>query len=139
MTSRPLGLDRRKLLLNPLAHRSQKIPRFAFEPYDMNEDKTSLALWIWWLKKGTPEGTAVLTDISELPNDPNPEAAGIALYDPVRRQAIHSLEHLHLRTRAPIQLFLAITIILELQWLLQRITAMSGSAEREKPDDNNHK
>ncbi|RAH53312.1 hypothetical protein BO85DRAFT_492138 [Aspergillus piperis CBS 112811] len=79
------------VLFNPLAHHLHTTAILAFKPCDITEGKTSLTLRIWWLKKKSKsEGTAIFTNIPELPSDYSPEAAGIALYDPERRQANHS-------------------------------------------------
>lgn len=126
------------VLLNPLAHRLHSKALFALEPCGVNEEKTELRVKFWWLKPSRSEGPTILCEIPELPADYNPESGGICLYNPLSHQTIKSGDCIVVRTPDPVLLPLPDTRILEMQWLLQRLAALSGAAEPEELDDNDN-
>ncbi|RDH26261.1 hypothetical protein BDQ94DRAFT_32908 [Aspergillus welwitschiae] len=124
------------MLLNPLAHRLHTKGLFALEPVSMSDDQTRLTLRIWWLKQQQPNKAITLGNIPDLPGDYNPEGAGICLYNSIRQQCLRSGEHIHLITPDPILLPLPDTTIMEMQWILQRVTALSGAAEPQELEED---
>ncbi|GKZ28289.1 hypothetical protein AbraIFM66950_003545 [Aspergillus brasiliensis] len=130
-TERPENL----ILLNPLAHRLHSKALFALEPCGIDEEKENLTLRFWWLQQSKPVGATDLSEIPELPANYDPEPAGICLYNPVRHQTIKSGEYIVVTTPDPVRLPLPDTRILDMQWVLQRLAALSGAAEPEELDD----
>ncbi|PWY62217.1 hypothetical protein BO83DRAFT_372964 [Aspergillus eucalypticola CBS 122712] len=126
------------VLLNPLAHRLHSKALFALEPCGVNEEKTELKVKFWWLKPSRSEGPTILYEIPELPANYDPESGGICLYNPSNHQTIKSGDCIVVKTLDPVLFPLPDTRILEMQWLLQRLAALSGAAEPGELDDNDN-
>lgn len=97
----------------------------------------SLQLTVWWLKPQDKDNTNIAAFIPGLPHLFNPSHLNIALHRVTSGTVIQSGDIITMNTHDYITHPLPDTWILEMQLLLNRVTALSGAADHD-PDDNIH-
>jgi hypothetical protein len=108
---------------------------FALKPLKLSDDKKSLEVEFHWLSK-YDRSTASTLDILTPPMSPNGSRADMRLYDFSTDRRICSGQKITLTTEDPENLPLPHPALLEMQWILHRLTAMSGGAEIYDDFDN---
>ena len=115
------------ICLSPDAHVYWTKAYFALKPMELSEDKKRLDVEFHWLPKYnhtvTPE-----RDILTPPKSPEGRA-DILLFDFSNKQEIRSGQKISLTTHDPETHPLPHPALLEMQWILHRLTAMSAAAE----------
>ena len=119
------------ILLSQDAHHYHTLGRFALEPLGEDPDGHSLCLRFWWLRPSDSEPDQVnLTTRPHLNCDP--QTFGMGMLHMNTYQPVHSGNVITIRTKDPISHPLPDMRLLEMQWVLNRLTALRGTAE---PDD----
>lgn len=121
------------ICLSPTAHRMHGRGCFALEFIEENEEKTKSVLQFHWLNPGIPEKTIDILEPPSLSTDFPPDY-GLYMYqntsnDDGSNNNVHSGHEIHLETSDPINLALPHPSLLELQWIMNRVMALSGAAE----------
>ncbi|KAL5354928.1 hypothetical protein BJX96DRAFT_186 [Aspergillus floccosus] len=109
-------------------HKLWGTARFAFKPLHMNEECTELHVAFYWLP---------VNEWCERPLIPAPEAPsqvrfsgkGYKLFDNITEKVICSGDTLVFKTNDPIEHPLPAMELLEMQWNLARVQALSGAAD----------
>ncbi|PWY77324.1 hypothetical protein BO94DRAFT_196827 [Aspergillus sclerotioniger CBS 115572] len=120
----------------PTVHRYHSRGYFALEFLAKDPGNTWLRLKLVWLQPQKPFGHFPLERVPELPEDLNLPALGFGLMDIKTQRPIFSGHIIELKTPDPIKLPLPDTRILELQWLMNLVTPISGAAEPEELDED---
>ena len=116
------------ICLSPDAHKLWTNRCFALEPIKLSDDKKCLDVKFHWIPRRRSTGRQpVSVDILSLP--PSQDLDGIKLYHFPTDQRIYSGETISLTTKDPENLPLPHYGLLEMQWILQRVAAMSGAAD----------
>jgi len=119
------------ICLSPDAHSFHGRGFFALEPREISDNKERLKVKFFWLRRYKySEGAKV--DILSRPSlpgnlDPGPDEPG--LLNVQTRREIRSGDEIWLETKDPENLPLPDWRLLEMQWFLNRVVAMSGAAE----------
>jgi hypothetical protein len=123
------------ICLSPDAHKLWTNGYFALEPIKLSDDKKCLDVKFHWIPRRRSTGRQpVFVDILSLP--PSQDLDGIKLYHFPTDQRIYSGETISLTTEDPENLPLPHYGLLEMQWILQRVAAMSGAADIYDDFDN---
>lgn len=125
------------MCLSPTLHRCHANGRFALQPIKMSEDEKQLTLRFYWLpRKSTLPATNSIQDrphiadnIAELPRH-------LKVFNVITERKICSGDEIVLETPDPENLPLPDIRLLDMQWVLQRLMALSGGAEAEDYDLN---
>ncbi|PYI33668.1 hypothetical protein BP00DRAFT_413651 [Aspergillus indologenus CBS 114.80] len=127
------------MCLSNIAHKLGEKGRFALYPVELSADKKTLTLKLFWLPtiayrteqslKRSP--SPVCRDLTSHSKDGVPYATSYKL---ATDEKIQSGEILTLRTTDPVNLPLPAIKLLQLQWLLHRVLAMSGVANASEED-----
>jgi hypothetical protein len=117
------------LSFTPTIHRFHSAGLFGLQPIEASSDGKSLKLKLYWLpQRPTPGDT--MTDIMDIPALPDDvELEDIAICNAQDRHFIKSGEVIELTTSDPETLPLPNWDLLEIQWVLQRLTALRGAAD----------
>lgn len=90
----------------------------------------------WWLKQAESTGQVDLTTQPQLPSDFDPSGHDLGLHNVRTGEPIRSGDVITLRTHDSITRPPPDIRIIEMQWFLNRVTALRGAAEpRELPED----
>lgn len=118
------------ICLSPTAHRMHGRGCFALEFIEENEEKSKSVTRFHWLKTAIPEKTIDILEPPSLSTDFPPDY-GLYMYQNTSNDGshVHSGQEIHLETPDPINLPLPHSSLLELQWLMNRVLALSGAAE----------
>ena len=92
----------------------------------------SLQLAVWWLKPRDRDNTNLATFIPRLPHLFNPSHHNIAVHQVTSGTG----DIITMTTHDSIPHPLPDTWILEMQWLLNCVTALSGAADHDPDDDD---
>lgn len=126
-----------RICMNPLVHKAHFKGHFALEPVHRAQDGTKLFLKFWYLKPGNASEPATLNAIPELPASLNPFEYRMAIHYTVEDRSVRSGDTIVLTTDDPASRPLPDTTLLEMQWILNRITALRGAAEpKDLPNDD---
>ncbi|KAK2783721.1 hypothetical protein FQN53_008987 [Emmonsiellopsis sp. PD_33] len=117
------------LTFTPTLHRCHAAGLFGLQPIEASGDGKSLKLKFYWLaQRETPGNNVVdITDIPTLADDV--ELASTKISSSEDGHIINSGEVIELTTSNPETLPLPSWDLLELQWILQRLTALKGAAD----------
>ncbi|GIJ92580.1 hypothetical protein Asppvi_001858 [Aspergillus pseudoviridinutans] len=119
------------ILLSPNAYALYAKGYIVLEPVNRDAEGKWLTLKLWWLQQH--EGDCVyFSIIPQLPSDIHPSDYGAALHDIRNDRPLLSGETITLETHDPENYPLPDTRILEMQWVLNRVLALSGTV---KPND----
>ncbi|RHZ57443.1 hypothetical protein CDV55_103655 [Aspergillus turcosus] len=116
------------ILLSPNAYVLFTKGYIAFEPVGRDPEGKWLTLRIWWLKRHE-EDRVNFSVIPQLPSDFHPSNYGVALHDVRSGRPLLSGDTITLTTHDPENCPLPDTQILEMQWILNRVLALHGTAE----------
>jgi hypothetical protein len=108
---------------------------FALKPLQLSGDQKALDVEFHWLPKYR-RSTASTLDILAPPESPEGSRADMRLYNFSTDRRICSGQVITLTTEDPEKQPLPHPALLEMQWILQRLTAMSGGAEINDNFDN---
>ncbi|KKZ60914.1 hypothetical protein EMCG_00675 [[Emmonsia] crescens] len=125
------------MCFSPTLHRCHASGRFALQPIKMSEDEKQLTLRFYWLprKSSLPAMNSIqdrphiADNIAELPRD-------LKVFNVITERKICSGDEIVLETPDPKNLPLPDIRLLDMQWVLQRLMALSGGAEAEDYDLN---
>ncbi|KAL5357082.1 hypothetical protein BJX96DRAFT_172203 [Aspergillus floccosus] len=109
--------------------------RFALEPVELSEDKTSLTTRFWWLPLRTYSRKKLCLSVAPfLPSDLDAGPFNVKLWDCVTEERIRSGHLLTMTTADPESMPLPAFGLLQMQWSLNRVAAMSGAADVSEED-----
>jgi len=117
--------------LSPNAHAFHGRGFFALEPMEISDNKERLKVKFFWLRRykySKGEKVDILSRPS-LPGNLDPGPGGPGLLNVQTRREICSGDEIWLETEDPESLPLPDWRLLEMQWFLNRVVAMSGAAE----------
>ncbi|EFR03825.1 hypothetical protein MGYG_06824 [Nannizzia gypsea CBS 118893] len=118
-----------EMSFSPSIHRYHSAGLFGLQPIEASSDGKSLKLGFYWLDKRQTESSAEMVDLMNIPalaHDFRPK--DIAICSSRDEHIIRSGEVIELTTEDPEELPLPDWDLLELQWVLQRLTALKGAA-----------
>ncbi|EEP82078.1 predicted protein [Uncinocarpus reesii 1704] len=123
------------ICLSPTAHRlhGNALFAFKFKSYVETENTRALELNFYWLKHAEPRTTVPLTEVPSLDLEA-PSDIGLYNYQKGLENGHHvkSGEIVRMETDDPERKPLPLQPLLQMQWLLNRVAALSAAAE---PDD----
>ncbi|KAH3592609.1 hypothetical protein KXV95_002432 [Aspergillus fumigatus] len=122
------------VLLSPDAYLLFTKGYIAFEPVDKDPEGMWLSLKLWWLQRDEKDNVD-FSIIPHLPSDLNPYEYGIALHDVCNDSPLLSGKTITLNTHDPQNYPLPDTRIIEMQWVLNRVLALSGSVKPNALDE----
>ena len=119
-----------RICMIPLAHKAYTKGNLDLEPVHHEKDGTKLSFKtkLWYLKPGNSSEPATLNAIPELPADLNPFEYRMAIHYAVEDRSVRSGDMIVLTTDDPASRPLPDTTLLEMQWILNRVTALRGAA-----------
>jgi hypothetical protein len=121
------------ICLSPDAHAYWTKAYFALKPIQLSNDKKRLDMEFHW----TPQyNYSSEIDVLISPLSSGDSRSNIGLFDITTDQRFHSGKKISLTTDDPVTRPLPHLALLEMQWILHRITAMSGAAEIYDDFDN---
>ncbi|KLJ06167.1 hypothetical protein EMPG_10407 [Blastomyces silverae] len=117
------------LTFTPTVHSFHSAGLFALQPVDASHDGKSLKLKFYWLQQRESHSSTMvkITDLPEFPNDVKLE--DINMYSSKDGHLIQSGEVIELTTSDPEKYPLPNWDLLEIQWILQRLTALRGAPD----------
>jgi hypothetical protein len=117
------------ITLSPNAHAYWTKALFALKPLDPATDGKSMDVQLFWLRPYKRQSLIRLVTRPELPNNLEGSVDNVKLFDHLTDQKLCSGDIFTLRTDDPKIRPLPSKEILEMQWVLHRLTALSGGAE----------
>ncbi|KAI1907305.1 hypothetical protein LOZ12_005562 [Ophidiomyces ophidiicola] len=112
----------------PTLHRCHSAGLFGLQPIEASSDRKSLKLKFYWLPKRESLGNT-MTDITDIPTLPDDvELEDMKIFNGRDGHRIKSGEVIELTTLDPERWPLPNWELLEMQWVLQRLTALRGAA-----------
>jgi hypothetical protein len=106
---------------------------FTLEPKEISNDKKRLIVKFYWLPRYQHFDKVDILYSPSIPEDGDGENHGVGLWNLSTKKQICSGDEIYLETKDPERLPLPDLRILEMQWMLHRVTALSAAAE---PRDN---
>ncbi|EEP81424.1 predicted protein [Uncinocarpus reesii 1704] len=116
------------ITFDPLVHACWGRALFALKPLDVAEDQKSMQVQFFWLRNYPRRPAQSITSRPELPASLDGNLADLCLFDCITDKVIVSGTVLTLHTDDPETKPLPSIALLEMQWFLHRLTAMSGAA-----------
>ncbi|OJD18415.1 hypothetical protein AJ78_01534 [Emergomyces pasteurianus Ep9510] len=117
------------LTLTPTLHRCHSVGLFGLQPVEASSDGKSIKLKFFWLAQRDTFSN-IMTDITAIPPFPdNVQLKGIQVCNVQDGHLIKSGEIIELKTADPANKPLPDWDLLELQWVMQRLTALRGAAD----------
>ncbi|KAE8158947.1 hypothetical protein BDV40DRAFT_274645 [Aspergillus tamarii] len=117
------------LCLSTIVHDLWGSARLAFEPVEMSEAKTSLTMRFWWLPRRAYSMEVALCVAPDLPSDLKASPCNAKLWNCDTDQPIYSDQLVTMTTQDPEAMPLPSFDLLQMQWFLERVAAMSGAAD----------
>jgi hypothetical protein len=117
------------MTLAPSVHKYWERALFALRPLSMSEDRKSLRVQFFWLKQCARTASLTASILPELPSNLDSPGENIKLYNCTLDSKIQSGEVIILQTDDPDNKPLPSQDLLEMQWVLHRLSALSGAAE----------
>jgi hypothetical protein len=102
---------------------------FALEPKEISNDKKRLTVKFFWLPRYQYSPKVDILNSPSIPEDLDGLNHGVGLWNLYTNKQIRSGDEIYLETDDPERLPLPDLRILEMQWILHRVTALSGAAE----------
>jgi hypothetical protein len=119
------------MCLSPSAHRYHGKGYFALKPVLLSEDQKCLTVKFFWLRKGSRPSQVNLCDAPSVEGrDQGPGRARLGNHETT--DLIRSGDEIRLETEDPENLPLPSWELLEMQWFLNRVVAISGAADVEE-------
>jgi hypothetical protein len=117
------------MCLCPNAHKYWEKAHFALKPIGLSDDMKRLDMQFFWLAKGNYTSKVHILQRPLLPVDLNQGPNVTMLYNVQTRKEVCSGDKISLETDDPVLHPLPNLRLLEMQWFLNRVAAMSGAAE----------
>jgi hypothetical protein len=117
------------MCLDPSAHKYHEKAYFALEPKEISNDKKRLTVKFYWLPRYQHSDKIDILYSPSIPEDGDGENHGVGLWNVSTKKQIYSGDEIYLETNDPERLPLPDLKILEMQWILHRVTALSAAAE----------
>ncbi|KAH8810741.1 hypothetical protein F5884DRAFT_897299 [Xylogone sp. PMI_703] len=124
------------LTLCPNAHAYWDRAMFALQPLNVSNDGASLTVKFFWLHHNDIANTASVDAVPRLPDNLK-STRNIALHGKTGT-ALRSGRIFHLKTEDPLKYPLPSRDLLEMQWILHRLAAISGAADIINDDYGNN-
>ncbi|QSS56557.1 hypothetical protein I7I53_04805 [Histoplasma capsulatum var. duboisii H88] len=128
------------LTLAPSVHAYWGRALFALKPLDVSDDGKSIEVQLFWLRPYHRLPEMRVTTSPELPSNLSGLVQNVMLFNCETREIIPSGTVITIRTDDPDTKPLPNKAILDMQWVLHRLTALSGGADVLEldlaPDDN---
>src|ERR1700712_4204262 len=121
------------ICLCPNAHKYWEKAYFALKPIRISDDKKRLDVQLFWLSEQSYSSSVDLLRTPKIEEYANQGPKLAKLYNHETDTPIRSGDEISLKTDDPVLRPLPDFRLLEMQWFLHRIAAMSGAAE--VPDD----
>jgi hypothetical protein len=117
------------MCLGPPAHKYHEKAYFALEPKEISEDGKCLTVKFFWLPRNRNSTDVDILRTPLIPEDSDGLNHGVGLWNPYTNKRIYAGDEIYLETSDPKRLPLPDLRLLEMQWILHRVTALSGAAE----------
>jgi hypothetical protein len=117
------------MCLGPSAHKYHERAYFALEPKEISNDKKRLTVKFFWLPRYQYSPKVDILNSPSIPEDSDGLNHGVGLWNLYTNKQIRSGDEIYLETNDPERLPLPDLRTLEMQWILHRVTALSGAAE----------
>jgi hypothetical protein len=117
------------MCFGPHVHKYHERAYFALEPKEISNDKKRLTVKFYWLPRYQYSDEVDILCSPLIPEDLDGENHGVGLWNLSTKKQICSGDEIYLETNDPERLPLPDLRILEMQWILHRVTALSGAAE----------
>ncbi|KAE8380422.1 hypothetical protein BDV26DRAFT_257341 [Aspergillus bertholletiae] len=117
------------LCLSSIVHDLWGSARLAFKPIKISKDKTSLTMQFWWLPHREYSDRVALQVAPSLPSNLKASPLNAKLWDCDTDQPIYSGQLITMTTHDPVAMPLPSLDLLHMQWMLNRVAAMSGAAD----------
>ncbi|KAK2810066.1 hypothetical protein FQN50_003260 [Emmonsiellopsis sp. PD_5] len=126
------------ITLAPHAHACWERALFALKPLDIAEDQKTMRVQFFWLRQYPRRPHQPITTRPELPASLDGDMTNLKLFNCETEEKIHSGTILTLHTDDPVTKPLPSIALLEMQWILHRLTALSGGADIFLPEFDGH-
>jgi hypothetical protein len=126
---------RNLICLSPDAHAYWTKAYFALQPIKLSDDQKRLDVKFHWMPRGRKYLPVDILDPPPLLEGLDNESGTMLFHFPTT-QGIYSGQEFSLTTDDPVKHPLPHYELLEMQWILQRVTAMSGAADIYDDFDN---
>ena len=117
------------MCLCPNAHKYWEKAHFALKPIRLSDDMKRLDIQFFWLAKGNHTSEVRILQRPPIPMDSDQGPNFTKLYNVRADKKICSGDTISLETDDPVAHPLPDVRLLEMQWFLNRVAAMSGAAE----------
>jgi hypothetical protein len=117
------------MCLGPDAHKYHERAYFALEPKEISNDKKRLTVKFYWLPRYQHSDKVDILCSPSIPEDGDGENHEVGLWNRSTKKQVCSGDEIYLETNDPERLPLPDLRILEMQWMLHRVTALSAAAE----------
>ncbi|KAJ5081691.1 hypothetical protein NUU61_009955 [Penicillium alfredii] len=121
------------LCLMTLVHTLWGKSCFALKPLQVADDRKSMQVQFCWLRPATYRSQVPITEKPCLPRNLDCGPRNIKLWNCLTEKKICSGEIIEIRTDDPELRPLPSAVLLQMQWILHRVLAMSGAADA--PDE----
>ena len=118
----------------PHVHRWHTKGLFALQPVKLSEDGKCLTLKFYWLPRRSSSVEMDITESPSIPEDLAELPQHLKAWNVITERKICSGDEIRLETPDPEKLPLPDVRLLDMQWVLQRLMALSGAAN--VPDDH---
>lgn len=126
---RGTGVCQNMITLSPSAHAYWGAALFALKPVSLSKDRKELVVQFFWLRPLARVHRISLRSRPVLHGDWEGSVSNIKLFNCQTDAKICSGDHITLTTEDPTTMPLPSIDLLEMQWVLHRLTALSGGAE----------
>jgi hypothetical protein len=117
------------MCLSPSAYKYHERAYFALEPKEISNDKKCLTVKFFWLPRYQHSLKVDILNPPSIPEDLDGEYHEVSLWNRSAKKLICSGDEICLETNDPERLPLPDSRLLEMQWILHRVTALTGAAE----------
>ena len=119
------------ICLSPDAHAYWERAYFALKPIRLSEDKKRLDVQFFWLSSNPRVSSVHTADVPSLPANLDHGPGLTKLFDIETGEEIRSGREISLETDDPVSRPLPDFGLLEMQWILHRVAAISGATEHQ--------
>ena len=113
----------------PHVHRYHEKAFFALEPKEISEDKKRLKVKFFWMPRYSYSAKVDILRTPSIPEDSDGRIRRVGLWNVLTDEKIRSGDEICLETDDPVRLPLPDWNLLQMQWTLHRVAALSGAAE----------
>ena len=113
----------------PNAHKYYKRAFFALKPMEISNNKKTLKVEFYWLPCYSHSNEVDILHTPSIPEHLDGKTRGVGLWNIQTNKRIRSGDVIYFKTSDPENLPLPDFKLLEMQWILHRVSALSGAAE----------